>query len=46
MPLVIDGTPARDKNAVELAIFPDVLEAYEKIHYPIAKPTIGERIKP
>lgn len=44
LPLVTDDTPAGDKNAVELTIFSDVVEAYEKIHYPIAKPTIGELI--
>ena len=44
LPLVTDETPACDKNAVELTIVSDVVEAYEKIHYPIAKPTIGELI--
>lgn len=44
LPLVSDETPAYDKNAVELTIVSDVVEAYENIHYPIAKPTIGELI--
>ena len=44
LPLVTDETPANDKNAIELTIVSDVVEAYEKIHYPIAKPTIGELI--
>lgn len=44
LPLVTDETPASDKNAIELTIVSDVVEAYEKIHYPIAKPTIGELI--
>ncbi|MDE6079276.1 MAG: helix-turn-helix domain-containing protein [Duncaniella sp.] len=44
LPLVTDETPASDKNAIELAIISDVVDAYEKIHYPIAKPTIGELI--
>lgn len=44
LPLVTDETPASDKNAIELAIVSDVVETYEKIHYPIAKPTIGELI--
>ena len=44
LPLVTDETPVSDKNAVELTIVSDVVEAYEKIHYPIAKPTIGELI--
>ncbi len=42
LPLVTDETPASDKNAVELTIVSDVVEAYEKIHYPIAKSTIGK----
>lgn len=44
MPLVTDDTPAEDKNAVELTIVSDVVEAYEKTHYPIARPTVGELI--
>ncbi len=44
LPLVTDETPASDKNAVELAIVSDIVEAYEKLHFPIAKPTIGELI--
>lgn len=44
LPLVDDATPVSDKNAVELTIVSDVVESYEKIHYPIEKPTIGELI--
>ena len=44
LPLVSDETPASDKNVIELTIVSDVVEAYEKLHYPIAKPTIGELI--
>ena len=44
LPLVTDETPTSDKNAVELTIVSDVVEAYEKLHYPIAKPSIGELI--
>lgn len=44
LPLVTDDTPAYDNNAIELTIVSDVVEAYEKKHYPIAKPTIGELI--
>lgn len=44
LPLVTNETPASDKNAVELAIVSDIVEAYEKLHFPIAKPTIGELI--
>lgn len=44
LPLVTDDTPSTDRNAIELAIVSDVVETYEKIHYPIATPTIGELI--
>ncbi len=44
LPLVTDETPADDKNAVELTLVSDVVEAYEKKHFPIGKPTIGELI--
>lgn len=44
LPLVTDDTPASDKNAIELTIVSDVVEAYEKGHYPIDKPTIGDLI--
>ena len=45
LPLVTDETPINDKNSIELTIVSDVVEAYEKIHYPIAKPTIGDLIR-
>lgn len=44
LPLVTDETPAGDKNSIELTIVSDIVETYEKVHYPIAKPTIGELI--
>lgn len=44
LPLVTDETPASDKNSIELTIVSDIVETYEKVHYPIAKPTIGELI--
>ncbi len=46
LPLVTDATPANDKNAVELSMVSDIVEAYEKVHYSIAKPTIEEQTKP
>lgn len=46
LPVVTDETPASDKNAIELTIVSDVVEAYEKIHYPIATPTVYEFISP
>lgn len=44
LPLVTDETPANDRNALELTIVSDVVEEYEKLHYPISKPTIGDLI--
>ncbi len=45
LPLVGEDTPASDRNAVELSLVSDVVVEYEKIHYPIDKPTVGELIK-
>ncbi len=45
LPLVDDNTPASDRNAVELSIVSDIVEAYEKEHYPIGKPTVAELIE-
>lgn len=44
LPLVTDETPADDKNLIELTIVSNVVESYENVHYPIAKPTVGELI--
>ena len=44
LPLVTDETPANDRNELELTIVSDVVEEYEKLHYPISKPTIGDLI--
>lgn len=44
LPLVTDDTPATDKNAVELTLMSDVVIAYEKEHYPIEKPSVGDLI--
>lgn len=44
LPVVNDDTPINDKNLIELTIVSDIVESYEKEHYPIAKPTIGELI--
>lgn len=45
LPLVNDNTPSDDRNAVELSVVSDVVIAYEKTHYPIAKPTVAELIE-
>lgn len=44
LPLITEETPSYDKKAMELTIVSDVVEEYEKKHYPISKPTIGELI--
>lgn len=44
LPLVDEGTPSNDKNAVELTVMSDIVIAYEKAHYPIEKPTVAELI--
>lgn len=45
LPLVNDSTPVNDPNSVELALMSDIVEEYEKMHYPIEKPTPSELIK-
>ena len=45
LPLVGDNTPANDKNAIELSVVADLVEAYEKEHYPIGVPTVAELIE-
>ena len=44
LPLVTDETPISDPYSIELEIVSDIVETYEKMHYPIEKPTIGELI--
>ena len=45
LPLVKDETPANDRNAVELTLMSDIVEAYEKKHFPIGKPSVAELIE-
>ena len=45
LPVVDDNMPANDKSAIELSIMSDIVIAYEKEHYPIAKPSISELIE-
>ena len=45
LPLVDDNTPANDRNAVELTMMSDVVIDYEKEHYPIGKPTVGQSLR-
>ncbi len=44
LPLVTDETPVTDRNAVELALMSDIVIDYEKEHFPIEKPTVGDLI--
>lgn len=45
LPLVDDNTPANSKVAVELTMMSDIVIAYEKEHFPIEKPSVGELIE-
>lgn len=44
LPMVTDETPVSDPASIELEIVSDIVETYEKIHFPIEKPTIGALI--
>lgn len=44
LPLVTDETPISDPSSIELEIVSDIVESYEKLHFPIDKPSIGELI--
>lgn len=44
LPIVTDETPLSAPASIELEIVSDIVETYEKLHYPIDKPTIGELI--
>ncbi len=46
LPLVTDETPANDKNSIELTLMSDIVESYEKLHYPISKPSKTLGISP
>ena len=45
LPLVTDETSVNDRNAIELTLMSDIVEAYEKKHFPIGKPTVAELIE-
>ena len=40
LPLITDDTPANDRNAIELTLMLDIVESYEKKHFPIGKPSV------
>lgn len=43
--IVGDDTPKTDKNYIELDVLADLLEAYDKKHYPITPPNLAEVIR-
>lgn len=45
LPLVKEDTPSYDPHSIELEIVSDIVENYEKLHYPIEKPSIGDLIR-
>ena len=45
LPLVDDNTPSNNKYAIELSVMSDLIIAYEKIHFPIEKPSVSELIE-
>ncbi len=45
LPLVDENTPANSRDAVELTMVSAVVMDYEKEHFPIGKPTVGELIE-
>ncbi len=45
LPLVNDSLPATDDRVVELTMVSDIVETYEKKHYPIGKPSVGDIIR-
>lgn len=45
LPLVPEDTSADDKDAVELSILSDVVIEYEKVHFPIGKPTVAQLVE-
>ena len=42
LPLVSEGTSLSDPVSIELEIVSDIVELYEKEHFPIEKPSVGE----
>jgi HTH-type transcriptional regulator/antitoxin HigA len=42
LPLVDDNTPINDIRAVELSLMSDIVIAFEKMYFPIEKPTVSE----
>ncbi len=45
MEIVNDDTPETDKNAVELDLLADLVDAYEELHFPMSSPSLAEVIR-
>lgn len=45
LPIVTDDMPMTDDRVIELTMVSDIVEAYEKKHYPIGKPSVGDIIR-
>lgn len=45
LPKVSDDTPLDSPLSIELVLMSDIVEEYEKKHYPISKPAFNEVIK-
>lgn len=45
LPLVTDETSLNDPASVELVLMSDIVEEYEKLHFPISKPAFSDVIK-
>ncbi len=45
LPQVDDNVPANAPLALELSLMSDIVIAYEKVHFPIEKPTVAELIE-
>lgn len=45
LPLVDDSIPANDPLALELSVMSDIVIAYEKVHFPIEKPSVADLIE-
>ena len=44
LPFVGNDVPMTEKHMIEMDIVTDIVNRYEKIHFPITKPTLGELI--
>lgn len=43
--VVDDNTPAEDRNCIELDLLSGLVAEYEKVHYPVKKPTLVDILK-